>query len=98
MVLLRQLLGTECESASHLACQVGGVGEAEGVKEYLRNQTVVGNHHCDWSEKCLQVVRQLLPAGLSRVHGDVDVECVNNFDFSLQKHARGFPFAFLLFI
>ena len=52
-----------------------GVDEAHAVERDLADERVVGHHHGDGAEEHLQVIGQLLPARVARVHGDEDGTC-----------------------
>eukprot|EP00968_Pinguiococcus_pyrenoidosus_P021235 scaffold2724_cov260-Pinguiococcus_pyrenoidosus.AAC.22 len=68
--LLRQLLGAQDVQLAHLARERLCVSEALGKEHDLRNERVVGDHHCDGPKADLEVVGKFRPTGVSGIHGD----------------------------
>mmetsp|Transcript_1346 Transcript_1346/g.3903 ORF Transcript_1346/g.3903 Transcript_1346/m.3903 type:complete len:212 (+) Transcript_1346:7788-8423(+) len=86
MVLGRQLLGAQPEACHRLHCQEFGIPESEGVQNNLADERVVWDHHGARPEQCLQVVRQLGTARISRIHGDVDSASGNQLQLGPLEH------------
>mmetsp|Transcript_13243 Transcript_13243/g.37392 ORF Transcript_13243/g.37392 Transcript_13243/m.37392 type:complete len:381 (+) Transcript_13243:7435-8577(+) len=82
VVLAAQLLAAQAVRLHQLLPQQPSLEVAKRVQNDLRDKGVVGNHHCHITEQCLEVVRELRAASISRVHGDEDIDC----DFELQLH------------
>jgi len=74
--LLRQLLAAQDQQLGHFVRLVPRVAEPVRVDHDLGNVPLVRDHHGDGSETHLQVVRQLVPARLARVHGDLDAHAL----------------------
>jgi len=74
MLLLRKLLRRELVKLHHLSGNTLGVTESLGEKHELCNKTIVGDHHCHWSEKNFKVIWKLSSTGISWVHCDMASE------------------------
>mmetsp|Transcript_9667 Transcript_9667/g.9377 ORF Transcript_9667/g.9377 Transcript_9667/m.9377 type:complete len:303 (-) Transcript_9667:928-1836(-) len=85
VVLGAQLLGTQLEGGHHLASKVPPLQEPKGVKHDLAYHGVIWHHHSDRSEESLQVVWELCPPSIPRVHRDEHTKSRLHFDERLLK-------------
>ena len=91
--LRRQLLGAQLQHLRDLACHVARTLEAGRIQHDLRDEGVVWHHHGTRPEQGFQVVRQLRPAGVARVHGDEHVAGVQQRDRRALEHEAARAFA-----
>ena len=70
VLLLRELLLAELVADEELARQQRVVRVADGAELHLLDELAVGHHHGHAAEERLEVLGQLLAAGVARVHGD----------------------------
>eukprot|EP00962_Isochrysis_galbana_P019781 scaffold5766_cov110-Isochrysis_galbana.AAC.8 len=73
VVLRRELLRAQLVGLHDLARQRPRLEVARREQHHLANHRVVGHHHRDGAEEHLEVVGQLGPAGVARVHRDKGV-------------------------
>ena len=72
MFLGRHLFTGQLETLLYFESQFRSILETIGIEGDFGYEGVVGDHHGHWSEQGLEVVRQVRPAGISRVHGGED--------------------------
>ena len=70
VVLGTELLRGQLEGGHYLLGENFGVREPKGEKHDLCNHGVVRDHHGHRPEQGLEVVRELCPSSIARVHGD----------------------------
>eukprot|EP00960_Hanusia_phi_P030783 748838-Hanusia_phi.AAC.16 len=70
--LRRELLAAELVRGDNLSGQHASVAEAEGHEHDLPDHSVVGDHHRHCPEQHLEVVGQVAPPSIARVHRDED--------------------------
>ena len=81
MVLLRELLRGELVQFGHLPRQIFGLQKSLRKQHNLRNQRIIRHHHSNRPKQRFQVIWQLRPPRISRIHRDegrnirIEVNC-----------------------